>query len=356
MNLTVRSSDLARELAFLEKVVSKKPTLPVLANVMLQSHEGWLHMSATDLEIALVTSCQATIETDGLITLPAKKLLDLAKSLPDADIQIVKDARGISLVSGSFKSRLQTLPPEDFPQLAQMEGDTATLQRSVMRDLASKVRYAVPAKSARSLIEGALLTFPENAVTLVATDIHRLSIGAGTRTGPAGPSIVIPRNTLDALMGLLADSGEGEMTFSCSERHMFFDIDGRLLVSRRMEGQFPAYQRVIPKDNSKIAKVDRLMLMTMLQRAVLISEVVTIAIESGTLAVAAVSVEVGDALETMPVEYDGARADIALNGLYVLEFLETARGSVVTLALEDDKKPALLTDDNYVGVIMTRRK
>ena len=356
MNVTVRSTDLARELAFLERLLSKWPTLPVLNNALIQSHEGWLHMSATDLETALVTSCQASIETDGVITLPVKKLHDLAKSLPDADINIFKDQRGIRVTSGAFNSRLQTLPPEDFPQIAAMEGDVVTLQRHVLRELAAKVHYAIPTKSARSLIQGALLTLPENAMSLVATDTHRLSIAAGTRTGGAAPSIVIPRGTLEALTNMVTDSGDGELSYSCSERHMFFEVDGRLLVSRRLEGQFPAYQRVLPKENTKIAKIERLGFITMLQRCVLISDAITIAVDANSLAVAAVSKDVGDALETMACEYEGERAEVSLNGKYALEWLEAARGSSITLSLGNDKAPALLTDDNYVGVIMTRRK
>jgi DNA polymerase III subunit beta len=357
MNVTVRSGDLARELAFLEKIVSKKPTLPVLANVMFQSHEGWLHMSATDLEIALVTSCPATIEADGVITLPAKKLLDLAKSLPDADITIVKDQRGsIRLTSGAFVSRLQTLPPEDFPQISAMEGDVTVLQRHVLRDLALRVQYAIPSKSARSLIEGALLRLPVNEIALVATDSHRLSVAGAERVGAEMPSIVIHRNTLEALTSLLTESVDGDLNYSCGERHLFFEIDGRLLVSRRMEGSFPAYQRVLPKKNEKIAQIERLGLITMLRRSVLISEAVTIAIENGAVAVAAISTDVGDALETLACEYVGERAEVSLNGKYALEWLETASGQHVTLALHDDKNPALFTDGNYVGVIMVRRK
>jgi DNA polymerase-3 subunit beta len=353
MRTTVASRDLTRELMFLEKIVGKKSTIPVLSNVLLQGHDGWLHLAATDLEIALTTACQATVHEPGAITLPAKKLFEIVKLLPEEDIVFTTDARGQVRCSGvTFNARLQTLPAEDFPVLPHTpEHPPVLLQRDVLLDGLKKTIFAT-ADDKRFFMNGALLMLPDQAQGMVAVDGKRLALLTALRAGPAAPNVLIPLKTMELLVALLSESSVNEVSFTQTDRHLFFDLEGRLLISRMVDGKFPAWERILPKDNIHVATIDRGALIIAIQRVILISEVVLLQAEAHTLRVSAANVLVGDADEIVKCDYPGPSLEMKLNGRYVLDFLTAATGVTVTMALKDDKSPALFVDCNYSNVIL----
>lgn len=355
MNVACVSSDLVRELAVLERVVTKRPALPILSNVLLQASNGWLHMSVTDLEVGLVTACQATVAQDGEVTLPAKRLSDLIKTFPSTStVGILQDKNAVRVTAEGFNSRLQALPAQDFPVIPTAEGTSATLPRAVLRDIIRKVRFAINEGDSRHLVRGALLTLPENGVGLVATDSHRLSLAFGTRTGPALEPVLLPTKCIDHVATLLADAGDGDIVFSHSDRHLFFELDGRLMVSRRMEGKFPNYERIIPQNEHKIT-LDRGALLTTINRQLLIDEVMNFIVEEGLLDITSASADIGDAIERLPAGYTGGKLEIKMKGEYVADFLTAATSPTITLELKDSRTPAMFTDGTYINVIMGMR-
>ena len=355
VHVIVSSTDLLRELAVLARLVQKKPTLPILSNVLLQAADGWLHMSVTDLEVGMVTACQATVGEAGDLTLPVAKLAELAKTLPNTDITISSVKGVVKFTAAGFNSRLQSLPAADFPAIPVPEGTSVILPRGPFRDLIKKVRFAINEGDSRHLVRGALLTLPENAFGLVATDSHRLALAPAVRVGAVGDPALLPAKALDHLTILLSDSGEGDLTFSRTDRHLFFELDGRVLVSRRIEGKFPSYERIIPTSNDHVVLLDRSAFATMVKRQLLIADIVTLTIDAGAVDITTSSAEVGDAIERLPVTYEGPKLEIKLNGGYVVEFLEAATGQQVQMALKDAKSPALFTDDQYINVMMGMR-
>lgn len=357
MNVSVASRELISELTFLERVVSKKPTLPVLSNVLLQAHEGWLHLSATDLEIGLVTACQATVGEDGQLTLPAKKLIDIAKSLADTDLEISLDPKGlVRLKGGTFNSRLQSLPAHDFPRLQTVEGTAVSLPRSDFRSMLGKVQFAVDAGDARHTIKGALLTLPAGDFALVATDGKRLALAGASRVGDAGASVIFPSKTVEHLVSLLNEPGDRDVVFTQGDRHLFFEIDGRMLISRTLEGTFPNYERIIPKNAQHTVTVDRITLMKVIERAVLIAEAVQLTVQEKEILVTSTSVEVGDSVEAVPAAYEGETLTVKVRGEYVIDFLKAADNSAIQLSITDVKAPLLFSDGkSYVNVVMGMR-
>ena len=357
MHVIVASSDLVRELTVLARLVPKKSTLPILSNVLIQAADGWCHLSATDLEVGLVTAAQATVGEAGDLTLPVAKLVELAKSLPNTDITISAVKGVVKFTAAGFNSRLQALSAADFPAIPTPEGTSITLPRGPFRDLIRKTSFAINEGDKRHLVRGALLTLPENAFGLVATDSHRLALAPATRVGPAAEPALLPSKALEHLSTLLGDSGEGDLTFSHTDRHLFFEIDGRVLVSRRIDGKFPNYERIIPKDNDKVVTLDRQAFATIVKRQLLIADIVTLTLHGGALDVTSSSAEVGDAIERLPVSgYDGPKLEIKLNGSYVVDFLDAASSPTVTLALTDGKSPALFADGDYINVVMSMRQ
>lgn len=352
MNTVVNSQALAHELRLINQIAPVKPGLPILKNVLLQA-EGTLYLYATDLEIGLSTQCRAEVIEPGQVTLPAKHFLDIVEQLPDADVRIAHDGKHVHILSGAFRSRLQSLPPDDFPSLPTIEGEVTTFDAASLQAMVKRVRYAVSDKN-KHVMNGALFSLQEKTAVLVATDGKRLTLASMSRSG-AESSAIIPAKALDALSIF---SG-GQMSFSQGAQHLFFQGDGRLLFSRMLDGQFPAYERIIPQENDLRAEVDRAALAAALRRVGLASEesaAVVLAFSPEGLDITASSAEVGDAAEQVAIRYDGATLRVRCNWRHVLDFLEAAVGQTIMVALKDEKSPMLLKDgDQYWCVILLMR-
>lgn len=357
MIVTVRASELAKELVFLEKIITKKSTLPVLQNVFLQAHDGWLHLATTDLEIGLTTACQAKTVEHGAVTLPVLKLLEIVRSLEGAEMTITLDAKHkIHLTSGIFHSRLQMMPVEDFPVLpSPIDLTSTTLDRAAFLDMLSKTRFAT-VDDQRFFMNGALLVLDENQMLMVAVDGKRLALMTTPREGAQQPSALLPTKAMDLMIALLTESSAAGISFIQSDRHLFFEIDGRLLISRTIDGKFPAWEKIRPTDYVHSAMVGRAGLLTVVQRALLIGDVLTLTVNENAIGIAATSTEIGDADEAVPCVYAGPEITITLRGAYLVDVLTAATGASVSLTFKDKSHPLLVTDGAYQNVIMVIAK
>jgi len=354
MKITVKNADLSRELNLLEKIVGKKPTISVLANVLIRATMGTLSMSATDLEIGLVSGCPADVDTPGAVTLPAKKLVDIVRAQSDMIITLAADTRGaVKFTSGGFVSRLQSLPASDFPTIPDIEGHPSlTIPRAHLKEAIAQVRYAISDRDQKYYTKGALFVFDTDRLTFVATDSARLAITAIPRSGPEAESILVPAKCLDELSALLSEPGDGDITFAKSDRHIFFDLEGRLLISRQVEGKFPGYNRIIPKDNDYLCEVARDPFISVLKRLILIDDVISLKFRSTGLEAFAASVDVGDGVELVEGTYNGPDVDMRFRGAYLLDFLGAATSPTVTMAVKNATSAALLVDNDYRNVVM----
>src|SRR5215208_5937664 len=229
MELVVRKTELLRELQLFQGIVERKNTIPILANVLLEAKGDEVRMLATDLEVALRSKCQALVTKGGSLTLPAKKLYEIIKALPETDVRIEEDKNGVKVAADHFDSRMQTLPREDFPTLPEISGKArATLPRAAVREMVAKTQFAITGEDTRYFLNGAKFVLKPDSLTLVATDGHRLALVEVTHTVDIAQDIgvILPKKTLLELGKLLAE-GEGDIQFESGENHVFFEVSGR---------------------------------------------------------------------------------------------------------------------------------
>jgi DNA polymerase-3 subunit beta len=373
MELVVRKTDLLRELQLFQGIVERKNTIPILANVLMDATGNEVRLSATDLEVGLRSRCEATVARSGALTLPAKKLYEIVKALPETDVRIEADKGGVKVAAERFDSRMATLPREDFPSLPESSGTAeATLSRDAMRQMVAKTQFAITGEDTRYYLNGALFVLREGEMSLVATDGHRLALVTVPRDGASpqkgGESgeesrVILPKKTLLEL-GRLLTEGTESVRFEKGENHLFFDVGGRVLISRTIDGQFPAYERVIPKSNDKVIEFERDRLTSAVKRVALLSNersrAVKFQVEPGQVEVTSSSPEFGEAKELLPVEYKGAAMTICFNAQYVIDFLGAVESDQVSLEFKDEMSQAVMKPlgaegYNYTYVIMPMR-
>lgn len=349
MILTVNSQTLATELRLLNKIVPAKPTIPILGYALLTASEG-LALEGTDMSVGLRTSCQAHVQEPGCTALPVAKLLQLLEQFPEGDVRIEQKGHHVMISSGSFRSRLQTMSAEDVQPLPEISGELSQVH---LRPLIERTRYAISQKTTKFTLDGALLSLNQVAA-MVATDGKRLSVATSTYQG-AEMRETIPSKTLEALLDF-----EGVVECSSTERHLFFRADHRLLISRKIDSVFPAFERIIPTENDKQVGINRVQLAAALRRIGVISEssfATYLLVEPEMMTLTSSSAEIGDAFEQLPIRYQGSSIKVCVNWQFLLDFLEAAEGHEVLLSLKDGNSPMLLNDGtSFMNVIMLMRE
>src|SRR3954467_15761230 len=371
MELVVRKTDLLRELQLFQGIVERKNTIPILANVLFEANGAEVKMLATDLEVGLRRKCTATVSKGGSLTLPAKKLYEIIKALPETDVRIEEDKGGVKVAADRFDSRMQTLPREDFPTLPDAPGSvSAGLPREAVRQMISKTQFAITGEDTRYFLNGALFILGANSMGLASTDGPRLAHIMVEREKAKGAKsddenrVILPRKTLLELGRLLAEGGDGDVLYTRGENHLFFTVGDRLLISRMIDGQFPAFERVIPKNNDKHVEFDRDRLTSAVKRVALLSNersrAVKFQIDKGKVEIASSSPEFGEAKEVLMVDYAAAPVTICFNAQYVLDFLGVVETDTISLDFKDEMSQAVLKPlggegYDYTYVIMPMR-
>jgi len=368
MELVVRKSDLLRELQLFQGIVERNNTIPVLANVLMEAEGEELRFLATDLQVALRSRCQASVSKSGKLTLPAKKLFEIIRVLPETEVRIEQDKSGVKVAADRFDSRIQTMSPEDFPTLPRATGNTTlSLPAGLLGQMIARTQFATTSDDTRYFLNGVLLVATAGQFSLVATDGHRLSLVQAKLDGD-GPAeeirVILPKKTVLELARLLLDV-DGDIQYERQENHLFFTVGGRVLISRMIEAQFPAYERVVPKGTDKVVEFERERLANALKRVGLLSpersRAVKFSIEPGKVEVSSSSPELGEAKETILVdEYQGSPIQIGFNGQYVLQFLDVVGTDKVALELKDEvsqavMKPVGQEGFDYTYVLMPMR-
>lgn len=365
MEFTVQKSDLVKELQLMQGVVERKSSIPILANVLVEAGKDDIRFSATDLDVSLRGRCAATVAATGSVTIGAKKLFEIARSLPEKDVKIraLKDS-WVSVECDRASFKVAGLPKEDFPALPEPKaGRGVEIPADVMRDLIARTGFAITAEDARYYLAGALLIIDKASVAMVATDGHRLSYAsrkASLKTAEAIRSLV-PRKAVQELSRLV--EGAQTVAFQQVDNHLVFTVDDRTLASKTVEGQFPAYEKVIAASGDKVLVLDRDMLAMAIRRVSLLSSersrAIKLALSSGTLDLLASSPDVGEAKESLTVEYNGGGVEIGFNAQYLSEFLAAAGTETVQVELKDGESQGIFrpygdapTDYRYVVMPM----
>ncbi len=366
MEIIVRRVDLARELQLVQGIVERKNSIPILSNILAEASNGELRIAATDLDVSVRTACPAQVLAEGSITLAAKKLFEIVRSLPEADIHVklLPDSwAAVDCERVSFK--MAGLPREDFPALpeAKATGGIA-LPAEALRDLIARTAFAITTEDARYYLAGALLLLEPDAISMVATDGHRLAYARSQATLVVGEPkrVLVPRKAIQELGRLL--EGQEQAIFQEIENHLVFSVGGRTLASKTIEGQFPAFEKVIAVSGGKVVDVDRERLATAIRRVSLLSaertRAVRLALSNEKLQILASSPDLGEANESLAIEYKGDVIDIGFNAQYLLDFLGVVGTDSVHLELKDAEsqgvlKPASEGRVDYRYIVMPMR-
>jgi DNA polymerase-3 subunit beta len=367
MELVVRKNDLLKELSLLQGIVERKNTIPILANVLIEATKDGISLLATDLDVGLRSRCEGTVTKPGTLTLPAKKLFEIVSALPDTDIRIDEDKGGksVTIAAERFESRMQTLPASEFPTPPNdAGGPEATLPGGALKRLISHTRFAITSEDTRYFLNGAQLVLKPDAMSMVATDGHRLAF-ISVKESPgkkANTEVLLPRKTLNEVARLI--DGAEAVEFSQGENHLFFRAGGRLLISRKIDANFPAYERVIPKTNDKRIDFDKDKLAQAVRRVRLLSnersKAVKFVIGKDQVEITSSSPEIGEAHEVIPVDYSGDALQICFNADYVDNFLAVVETESVQLEFKDEMSQAVMKPIGaegyeYTYVIMPMR-
>ncbi len=369
MEFTVNKSDLVRELNLSQGVVEKKTTIPILSNVLIEASGEHIVLTATDLELGIRCSCPAKVTKPGAGTIPARRLLDYVRLLPDADVSVkLQENQWASLICGRSRTRIAGMSRESFPELPQMPEKFADIPAGILSSMISKTIFAISTEESRFTLNGALLLLKSKGLTMVATDGHRLSMVEHELDLPdvAGSfRALLPRKAMGEIMKLSSEAGPDSMlSFSGDDNHLFFQLGDRLLISRKLTGNFPDFERVLPKDQPHQVLLSREELKGAIERVSQFaderSRAIRLRLGPGEAKVHSSISETGESEESIPVEYDGDTVEIGFNAQYLLDFLRVVAHDQVALRFKDgnsagELRPGGDNGASYRYVVMPMR-
>jgi DNA polymerase-3 subunit beta len=333
-------------------IVERRHTLPVLANVLIRKTGDSVQLTTSDLEIQIRTTAELGGDNGNFTsTVGARKLIDILRTMPaDQTVSLESTQNKLVLKGGKSRFTLQTLPAEDFPlvQEAPSFGPTFSVPQKTLKDLMSQVSFAMAVHDIRYYLNGILFVAEGKQLSLVATDGHRLAYASATLDVEVPrQEVILPRKTVLELQRLLSDAeGAIEMRFASNQAK--FSFDGMEFVTKLVEGKFPDYNRVIPKNHRNHITLGRAPLLACLQRtAILTSEKfkgVRLNVEPGLLRVASNNAEQEEAVDELDIDYSGDAIEIGFNVTYLIDALSNMSQEMVKLELQDSNNSALLTN------------
>ena len=346
-------------------IVEKRHTLPILSNVLMEKDGARLTLLATDIEIQIKTATAGEGSTTAALTVGARKLQDILRSLPEsAEISLSLEDRRLQLKAGKSRFNLQTLPAEDFPRMASADGSATelTLTQKQFKRLLALVQYAMAQQDIRYYLNGLLLVVHDSEMRVVATDGHRLAYASET-LGHSHPrtEVILPRKTVLELSRQLADNDD-PLNIVLTPTQVQFRFGDIELVSKLIDGKFPDYERVIPQQHGKVISVARdTLLHSLLRAAILTNEKfrgVRIVLSDGSLKIISSNAEQEEAQEEIEVDYQGEVLDIGFNVTYLLDVLNNVATDTIECRLADANSSALfMLPDNqrFKYVVMPMR-
>jgi DNA polymerase-3 subunit beta len=374
MELKIGAQELAKALGRSQGIVEKKSTMPILSHVLLEAKNGTeLHVSATDLDLAVSSEHACEVLKEGGLAVSARHLYEIVRSLPEQSVTLKRAANNyLEVRSGPSEFRIVGLPAEDFPALPKFERvPFVPVEPAEILDMIERTAFAVSTDETRYNLNGVYFEPAAQAVRMVATDGHRLSLSEKKLSGDFAlkRGVILPKKGLQELRKLLAEAVESgeekpEAKLGFVENSAIFRRTGVVLVMRLIEGMFPDYRQVIPKAGEKVLSVGRQRMLETLRRISLLStdkaHAVKLELSSGSLRVLSQNPDLGEAKEDVPVEYQGDGLKIGFNARYLIDVLTALKGDDVAFELADDLSPGVLrgkgeTDAGFTAVVMPMR-
>lgn len=363
MRVTLERSNLLKSLNHVQRVVERRNTIPILANVLLRTSGNELTLKATDLDIEVTERTPASVEQDGSTTVPAHMLYDIVRKLPDgAEVMLsVGDDTGMSLVSGRSQFRLQMLPESDFPDLTASEfSHTFRMACADFKQLIDRTQFAISTEETRYYLNGiylhALDVNGKDMLRAVATDGHRLAQAeVEAPDGAMGmPNVIVPRKAVSEVQKLL-EAPDAFVTVELSESKIRFTVEQVVLTSKLIDGTFPDYNRVIPTGNEKELVLDRAAFASAVDRVSTIASdrgrAVKLSLSDGQLVLSVNNPDSGSAEEEIAVSYGADALDIGFNSRYLLDITNQLSADETTFMLNDPGSPTLIRESGEAGAL-----
>ncbi|HUI07213.1 MAG TPA: DNA polymerase III subunit beta [Verrucomicrobiae bacterium] len=345
-----------------QNVVSTRTTLPILSNVLVQAATGGLSLTTTDLDVGVRCKVGADVSKAGSTTLPARKLFSILKEVACADVEVDVDERNAaSIRCGTSFYKIMGLPEEEFPRFPSVTGSKVLkLEQSLLRGMLRKTAYAVSSDETRYVLNGVFMGLKGDKLTTVATDGRRLALTEHEIEVPKGgeAELIVPTKAVAELERLLSD--KGEVKLSIGENQILFDLEDTTLASKLIEGTYPNFRQVIPTETKERITLEREMLLAALHRASILasekSQSVKLNFAKNTLTITATTPEVGEAKETLSINYKGKEITIAFNPQYMMDPLRNLDADEVFLELTDELSPGVLkVNEPFLYVLMPMR-
>jgi DNA polymerase-3 subunit beta len=369
MEFNITKNALQKELGFVQGIVERKNTIPALSNILIESvGENTIRLIGTDLDATLRCEAEAEVKTPGSMCVGARKLFDIARTLPDASVSFRKEENNWATVKCERSNfRIAGVERESFPEIPSFRSAPVKMPAEVFKTLIDRTIFAITLEESRYTLSGAKFMLDKTGARMITTDGHRLAYIERKDFGEGVPKetidALIPRKTL-AELNKLTTGYEGEINLGVDENHIYFEVGQRLLISRTLTGQFPNYDMVMPKNNDKVAIFDGAALGQAIRRVALMSDERTRAIRlhltAGSLDISAQTAEEGEAKETVATEYGGEEVEIGFNAQYLQDFLNVVGDGQVAFELKDGNSQAQMRlasdpDYDYKYVIMPMR-
>jgi DNA polymerase-3 subunit beta len=365
MKVRIGRDELLTGLQRVQGVVEKRNTMPILSNILLEAKQDGVEIVATDLEIGLRGLYKATVLTPGGVTISARKLFEIMKELPSGDIELTSsDNNWTTIQAGKSQFKVVGLPSHDYPALPTIDREGLTpLSGDGLLELIRKTLFAAGDNDARYILNGLLVTLlateKKTSLRLVGTDGHRLAVAeqevgkASTKGMPLEMKAIIPKKAAHEIRHLLEEGGDGEPLIGFSKNLMIFRKSGLLLTSRLMEGNYPNYQQVIPKESGKPISVNRAELESALRRVSVLSKdkssAVKVSFASGKMTLYSSSPDYGEATEELPAQYEGETLNTGFNARYLLDVFNVMYGEALSLQMETPLSPCLIQEPESPG-------
>lgn len=354
MRFTITREKLQEGLGAVAASIPTKTTLPVLANILIEATEAGIRFSGTDLDIAVSTEVPADVEAVGAITIPARKLFDIARELPPAPVKITTSGeQRAQLECGRAKFKLLGLPRDEFPTFPSVKfAESWRIRSGDLHKLIGHTVFAVSTEESRPILNGVLWEFRASAMRMVATNGHRLArmeVPTGGEIPASSTDLIVPPKALEQVRRLFP--AEEELEIGRGENHIGFRSPFTVVYTRLIEGPYPNYEQVIPRDNDKVAVADKQSLISTLKRVSVVASDQThrirLSFNSGLLRFSVQTPDLGEAQDEMPIRYTGDQLDIGFNASYLLEVLRYIPTEEVKLTFKAPERAATLEPEGW---------
>ena len=367
MEFRAKRGDFLATLYWSQGIVERRNTMPILANVLIESHGGQIHLTATDLEVGIRGRLEGEVARDGVVTVSAKKLYEIVREAPEETLQLRRlENDWVEIKSGKSVFKIVGMDAREFPEFPKFEGEKlSSVPAKVLREMIERTIFSVSSDETRYNLNGVFVEeTTDGKVRMVATDGHRLAmIERGIGALGLSKGVILPRKGLAELRKLLEGVEEGLVSVGFKENMGLVVRENVELFMRLIEGDFPDYSKVIPKDNPQLVRLEQDEFLHALRRVSILSSErykgIKMDFKEGKVSISASNPDLGEAVEEIEIDYQGKALTVGFNARYLIDVLSVlGSGGEVGVALKDDVSPSVLRksdDDGYLYVIMPMR-